>query len=187
MLTQPSPPPQLVWRSPTNKIMKTGDWICPDEGCETHNRPSDGDNCSGCGTPFKPGTFVVPSRRSQRGRQRLLPPLPPLMTYLKPQLSQLEDLTQRPLLAPKWKDSLVGFVASTKMSKTLVVKIPTTKLVSKYNRRVPWTKTCYAHDEREDAIENDKVRIVPDRARSKLKRWRVAEIISRKKVVDLDE
>ena len=77
------------------------------------------------------------------------------------------------------RQSKVGVVTSAKMQKTIVVKV--TRLVQHpfYTRVIRVTKKFYAHDENREAREGDTVRIVETRPQSNLKRWRLAEIVSR--------
>jgi small subunit ribosomal protein S17 len=71
-----------------------------------------------------------------------------------------------------------GLVTSAKMAKTIVVKV--TRMVGhkKYGRIVRVTKKFYAHDETGQAQPGDTVRIVETRPMSKLKRWRLSEVIA---------
>jgi small subunit ribosomal protein S17 len=46
------------------------------------------------------------------------------------------------------------------------------------------TKKFYAHDEQGEARTGDVVRLVETRPMSKLKRWRLAEVLSRRTSVD---
>jgi small subunit ribosomal protein S17 len=71
-----------------------------------------------------------------------------------------------------------GLVTSAKMAKTIVVKV--TRMVGhkKYGRVVRVTKKFYAHDETGQAAPGDTVRIVETRPMSKLKRWRLAEVVA---------
>ena len=50
--------------------------------------------------------------------------------------------------------------------------------------RARCTKKFYAHDESGEARQGDTVRIVETRPLSKLKRWRLAEVVSRRTSVD---
>jgi len=77
------------------------------------------------------------------------------------------------------RQELTGVVTSAKMQKTIVVKV--TRLVQHrlYTRVLRVTKKFYAHDERGEARPGDTVRIVETRPISKLKRWRLAEVVSR--------
>ena len=77
------------------------------------------------------------------------------------------------------RQSKIGVVTSARMQKTIVVKV--TRLVQHplYRRVVRVTKKFYAHDEAGEARPGDTVRIVEVRPLSKLKRWRLAEIVTR--------
>lgn len=77
------------------------------------------------------------------------------------------------------KNEKVGEVVSTKMEKTIVVQV--TRRVSHplYKRIVTQRKKFYAHDEENTARIGDVVRIVECRPMSKLKRWRLGEVIRR--------
>jgi len=51
----------------------------------------------------------------------------------------------------------------------------------KYNKFVMRTKKLYAHDEANDANVGDRVRVMETRPLSKMKRWRLVEILERAK------
>ena len=78
------------------------------------------------------------------------------------------------------RQELTGVVTSAKMQKTIVVKV--TRLVQHrlYTRVMRVTKKFYAHDEQGEARQGDTVRIVETRPMSKLKRWRLAAVVSRR-------
>ncbi len=73
----------------------------------------------------------------------------------------------------------IGVVSSAKMQKTIVVKVTRTMAHPLYHRVMRKTKKYYAHDETGEARIGDTVRIIASRPLSKLKRWRLAEVISR--------
>lgn len=73
----------------------------------------------------------------------------------------------------------VGVVVSSKMEKTIVVSTVTRVPHPRFGKIIKVTKKFYAHDEEGQAKEGDTVRIVETRPLSKLKRWRLAEILSR--------
>jgi small subunit ribosomal protein S17 len=77
------------------------------------------------------------------------------------------------------RQELTGVVVSSKMNKTIVVKVARTVQHRKYLRVIRSNKKYYAHDERNEAKPGDTVRIIASRPLSRLKRWRLAEIISR--------
>jgi len=72
----------------------------------------------------------------------------------------------------------VGLVTSAKMAKTIVVKVRRQVAHPFYGRVIRVTKKFYAHDESGQAQPGDTVRIVETRPISKLKRWRLVEVLS---------
>jgi small subunit ribosomal protein S17 len=74
-----------------------------------------------------------------------------------------------------------GVVASTKMDKTAVVSVIERVRHPRYAKTMQRTKRFYAHDEQNDARVGDRVRIQETRPLSKLKRWRVVEVLERAK------
>ena len=72
---------------------------------------------------------------------------------------------------------VVGEVVSNRMSKTIVVKVTRTKAHAFYGRVVSHDKKFYAHDEQNTAHIGDIVRLEETRPMSKLKRWRLKEIV----------
>jgi small subunit ribosomal protein S17 len=72
---------------------------------------------------------------------------------------------------------VVGQVVSNRMNKTIVVKVTRTKAHGFYGRVVSHDKKFYAHDEQNTAKIGDFVRLEETRPLSKLKRWRLKEII----------
>jgi small subunit ribosomal protein S17 len=73
----------------------------------------------------------------------------------------------------------VGRVVSTKMDKTVVVAVADTFTHRLYHRTIKKTKKLYAHDEENRCNVGDEVEIVSSRPLSKMKRWRVREIVKR--------
>jgi small subunit ribosomal protein S17 len=74
-----------------------------------------------------------------------------------------------------------GIVVSEKMDKTVVVAIIERVRHPKYAKFVQRTKRLYAHDEANDAHVGDRVRVAETRPMSKLKRWRVTDVLERAK------
>ena len=87
--------------------------------------------------------------------------------------------TEAPKTPERRRQTKIGVVTATKMQKTIVVKV--TRLVQHplYRRVMRVSKKFYAHDEQGMARAGDTVRIVETRPLSKLKRWRLAEVVSR--------
>ena len=77
------------------------------------------------------------------------------------------------------RQELVGIVTSAKMQKTIVVKVTRATQHPLYHRVVRSGKKYYAHDDSGEARAGDTVRIVSTRPLSKLKRWRLKEVLSR--------
>jgi small subunit ribosomal protein S17 len=71
----------------------------------------------------------------------------------------------------------VGQVVSTKMQKTAIVETTTRVPHAKFGKIIKQVKRFYAHDEESKAQLGDTVRITETRPLSKLKRWRLVEII----------
>ena len=78
---------------------------------------------------------------------------------------------------------LTGKVTSAKMEKTIVVEVQRLVQHPKYRRVVRISKKFYAHDETRQAKTGDTVRIVASRPLSKLKRWRLKQIIRKTALV----
>ena len=72
----------------------------------------------------------------------------------------------------------VGIVVSTNMDKTIVVEYVARVPHPRFKKIVKKTKKFYAHDENGEAAVGDKVRIEETRPMSKLKRWRLQEVLS---------
>ena len=77
------------------------------------------------------------------------------------------------------RQELLGVVTSARMQKTIVVKVTRTTQHPLYDRVVRSGKKYYAHDEAGEARVGDTVRIVSTRPLSKLKRWRLKEVVAR--------
>ena len=71
----------------------------------------------------------------------------------------------------------IGRVVSNKMEKTVVVAVDYLRPHPIYRKTVRKTNKFYAHDEENQCQPGDRVRIEETRPLSKLKRWRVVEII----------
>lgn len=76
------------------------------------------------------------------------------------------------------RTELVGKVTSAKMEKTIVVEVQRLVQHPKYRRVVRISKKFYAHDEQRKAKQGDTVCIVSARPLSRLKRWRLKEVLT---------
>jgi small subunit ribosomal protein S17 len=72
-----------------------------------------------------------------------------------------------------------GTVISNKMEKTVVVAVVDRVRHRRYQKTLQRTTRLYAHDEVNDLKEGDRVRVQETRPTSKLKRWRVIEVLER--------
>ncbi len=75
----------------------------------------------------------------------------------------------------------IGVVVGTSMDKTIKVQITTKMKHPKYGKFIKRRKNYLVHDEKEECRVGDTVRIMETRPLSKLKRWRLVEIIERAK------
>ncbi len=72
-----------------------------------------------------------------------------------------------------------GTVISTSMEKTAVVKVVDRVRHPRYRKTMQRTKKLYIHDEANDLNVGDRVRVMETRPLSKLKRWRLVEVVER--------
>ncbi|MGA2213202.1 MAG: 30S ribosomal protein S17 [Bryobacteraceae bacterium] len=75
------------------------------------------------------------------------------------------------------KNEKVGQVVSAKMTKTIVVEVTRRVPHPVYKRIINKRSKFYAHDEQRSAQVGDTVRIIECRPMSKLKRWRLGEVL----------
>src|SRR5436309_909973 len=73
----------------------------------------------------------------------------------------------------------VGEVLSSKMAKTIVVRVERRFPHPEFKKVVTQYKKFYAHDEKGEAKPGDTVRIEETRPLSKTKRWRLVEVVER--------
>ena len=75
----------------------------------------------------------------------------------------------------------IGVVASNKMDKTISVLVERKLRHPIYGKYVKKSKKFFAHDENNDCNIGDLVRIEESRPLSRLKRWRLVEILEKAK------
>jgi small subunit ribosomal protein S17 len=78
---------------------------------------------------------------------------------------------------------LTGTVTSNKMQKTIVVEVTRKKAHPLYKRVISIRKKFYAHDEKNEAHVGDVVSIEESRPLSRLKRWKLKEIVRKTALV----
>ncbi len=81
------------------------------------------------------------------------------------------------------RKEVVGEVVANRMAKTIVVKVTRKKAHPFYGRVIARNKKFYAHDEKNEAHVGDFVRIEETRPLSKLKRWKLKDIIRKTALV----
>lgn len=84
------------------------------------------------------------------------------------------------------KNEKIGEVVSAKMTKTIVVEVTRRVPHPLYKRIVTKRKKFYAHDEESQAKVGDVVRIVECRPLSRLKRWRLGDILRKAVIVAIE-
>lgn len=90
-----------------------------------------------------------------------------------------ETKIQEPTSARGNRKERVGEVISNRMTKTIVVRVERRFPHPKFKKVVTGYKKFYAHDEKGDAKVGDRVRIEETRPLSRLKRWRLVEVVDR--------
>ena len=79
------------------------------------------------------------------------------------------------------KKTMTGVVVSNKMDKTVVIKVERKFSHPVFKKVVKTTKKYKVHDEKNECLEGDFIRIQETRPLSKEKRWRLLGIISKDK------
>ena len=78
----------------------------------------------------------------------------------------------------------LGRVISNKMTKTIVVTVERRYPHPQYKKVVTSFSKFYAHDEKSEAKPGDQVKIIETRPLSKLKRWRLVEVVDKSSGVE---
>ncbi len=73
----------------------------------------------------------------------------------------------------------LGEVISNKMTKTIVVRVERRFRHPKFKKVITRYRKLYAHDEKSEAKIGDQVRIQETRPLSKMKSWRLVEVLQR--------
>ncbi len=77
------------------------------------------------------------------------------------------------------RNEVIGEVVSDKMNKTIAVEIYRLVKHKRYGKFIRKSSVFHAHDEKNVAKIGDKVRIAESRPISKLKRWKLVEVIEK--------
>lgn len=81
------------------------------------------------------------------------------------------------------RKEVIGNVVSNRMHKTIVVQVVRKKAHPLYTRVISKAKKFYAHDEKNEAHIGDVVKLEETRPLSKLKRWKLKEIVRKTALV----
>jgi len=73
----------------------------------------------------------------------------------------------------------LGEVISNRMAKTITVRVERRFIHPRFRKVVTGYKKFYAHDEKSEAKVGDRVRIEETRPLSKMKRWRLVEVVQK--------
>ncbi|MBC7424994.1 MAG: 30S ribosomal protein S17 [Bacteroidia bacterium] len=79
------------------------------------------------------------------------------------------------------RKEIIGKVVSNSMNKSVVVSVERKVKHPKYGKYFKKTKKFYAHDEKNECNASDIVKIMETKPLSKLKRWRLVEIVEKAK------
>ena len=93
------------------------------------------------------------------------------------QESQLSPASAQQPATRAARKTRTGEVVSSSMNKTIIVRTVTRVPHAKFGKIVKQMKKFYAHDEQNQAKPGDTVRIMETRPMSKLKRWRLVEVV----------
>ena len=105
----------------------------------------------------------------------------PLKKDARPKERKPHVREPRPLPVEGRRKERRGIVVSAAMDKTITIRIDSAKPHPKYHKIVRRSTRLHVHDERNEAGVGDVVRIVETRPLSKLKRWRMVEIVEKAK------
>ncbi len=79
------------------------------------------------------------------------------------------------------RKTLIGLVESNKMDKTIVIKVERLVKHKTYGKFVKRSSKLTAHDPENTCNIGDKVSVISTRPLSKMKRWRLVEVLERAK------
>lgn len=91
----------------------------------------------------------------------------------------MAEATQNSAITRGHRKERVGEVISNKMNKTIVVRVQRRFAHPVFRKVVTAYSKFYAHDEKNEARPGDRVRIEETRRLSRLKRWRLVEVVDR--------
>ena len=87
-------------------------------------------------------------------------------------------------LPRRMRRTRIGVVESDVRDKTIRVRLERLVKHAKYGKYTKWRTVLHAHDEKNEAKAGDTVRIVEARPMSRLKRWKLVEVLKRGEVIE---
>ena len=118
---------------------------------------------------------------AEAAKPKRTPRAKPLKKKAVPKERKAHVREPRPVKSEGRRKERRGIVVSAAMDKTITIRIDSAKPHPKYHKIVRRSTRLHAHDERNEAGVGDVVRIVETRPLSKLKRWRMIEIVEKAK------
>ncbi|ONI46770.1 30S ribosomal protein S17 [Candidatus Epulonipiscioides saccharophilum] len=79
------------------------------------------------------------------------------------------------------RKTLIGIVTSDKMDKTITVAVVNSVKHPLYGKIIKRTYKLHAHDEQNECRKGDRVKVMETRPLSKLKRYRLVEVVEKAK------
>jgi len=95
--------------------------------------------------------------------------------------TEIEDIMRENEKKLARRQAKVGIVVSDKNAKSISVQVEHAKYFPKYNKYINKRRNIMAHDEDELAEEGDVVRIIPCRPMSRMKRFKLIDILKKAK------
>ena len=120
---------------------------------------------------------AAPARKKKKRLPRALRPQRTKTKREKPTERKATTRLPKPEHARGRRQERQGTVVSSSADKTIVVRVDVAKVHPMYKKVVKRSSRFHAHDEENQAKVGDVVRIVETRPLSRLKRWRLQEIV----------
>jgi small subunit ribosomal protein S17 len=142
--------------------------------------PSSADEDREPAAPEEPSEATEPTSSAKPKKKRLPRALRPRRSKPKREKSQERKpivRLQKPEHARGRRQERQGTVVSSSPDKTIVVRVDVVKVHPRYKKVIRRSTKLHAHDEANEAKVGDLVRIVETRPVSRLKRWRLQEIV----------
>ena len=120
---------------------------------------------------------AVPAKRKKKRLPRALRPQRTRPTREQPKERRPIVRLSKPELVRGRSQQRQGTVVSAAADKTIVVRVDLVKMHPRYKKVIRRSTKFHAHDEQNEAKVGDIVRIVETRPLSRMKRWRLREIV----------